>query len=304
MISIIVPIYNVEKYLPEAIASIRNQTFRDFEVILVDDGSTDGSGQICDDVAATDFRFRVLHQENGGVSAARNTGLKAARGQYIAWIDPDDTAEKNMLELLYEKATDTGAEIVISCYDNLLDIPLAGNELATSEYLRRLLTEKSVHSYLWDKLFKKEIFEGIEFEKGMRYEDVRIMHRLFRSTSQIATIPQRVYNYTIRDDSITGSTNREKCAEFIAALEARVADLAGSAYERDAIYGYYAHIRRLVYEIKRYSPDKSFTKELCQKAREAYKQIKPYLGKKEKLFSGIFNFSPGLYTFCRKILDK
>lgn len=111
-VSVVVPCYKVEKYLPELIESLQCQTLRDIEVILVDDGSPDRTGRICDEYAAEDERLHVIHKPNGGVSAARNDGMKSAVGEYIIFVDSDDYLPKNALELLYTKAEQTGADIV------------------------------------------------------------------------------------------------------------------------------------------------------------------------------------------------
>jgi len=210
LISIIVPIYNVEQYLENCIKSILNQTYKNIEAILVDDGSPDGSGAICDKYAALDPRIKVIHKKNGGVSSARNAGLKAACGEYIGWVDPDDWIELDMFEYLFSNLKSYDADVAVCsrriCYPSRTEDCVWKNTLVlnTEEALRQLLMDKQMRNYLWDKLWKAELFDGIVFPEGRTFEDVSVMHLLLERASQIVCLPEVKYNYLQRGDSIVG----------------------------------------------------------------------------------------------------
>ena len=166
-LSIIVPIYNVEKYLLRCLDSIAAQTCRAFEAILIDDGSPDGCGRICDEYAAKDPRFTVIHQENRGVSAARNAGLRAAKGEYVGFVDPDDFIDPGMFAALLEAAAQTGAEIVCCNWETVHDdgrtcVHRLGRalpaQMPAEEFARHVFdVPRSIGGAVWNKLFRREI---------------------------------------------------------------------------------------------------------------------------------------------------
>ena len=188
--------------------SIIGQTYHNLQIILVDDGSPDNCGAICDEYAARDSRIEVVHQENGGVSAARNAGLKLAVGDYIGWVDSDDWIEPGMYENMLENALKYGAGIAVCSrverYKNRsvrrgwehLEI------LNTEQALQKLLENDCMQNYLWDKLWKRELFVDIVFPEGKTYEDIAIMHRLFMKAQRVICLPNVGYNYFQRADSI------------------------------------------------------------------------------------------------------
>ncbi len=207
-ISIIVPVYKVEPYLRKCLDSIVNQTYRNLQVILVDDGSPDNCGRICDEYAAKDSRIEVIHQENGGLSAARNAGLRLATGDYIGFVDSDDWIELDMYEYLLENALKYQADIAVcghkecstrcSINRGVEKIQLLYNELA----LELLISDDVVQNFVWDKLYKSNLFHNIEFPEGRNYEDIAIMYKLFISSSILVFLPESKYNYLQRSDSI------------------------------------------------------------------------------------------------------
>ena len=166
-ISIIVPVYNSEKYLCGCIDSILSQSFRDFELILVDDGSRDSSQRICDDYAQKDSRVKVIHKENGGVSSARNAGLSAVRGGYLCFLDSDDTLEPDALQLMYQSISNENVDLVIAGYNRydedgtkIFGMSNSAVELISHEAaLEEMYTPRSgnYQGYLWNKLFRKSI---------------------------------------------------------------------------------------------------------------------------------------------------
>lgn len=208
-ISIIVPVYNVKKYLEKSLNSIQNQSFKNWECIVVDDGSTDGSGEICENFGKRDSRFRVFHKENGGVSSARNYGLKEASGQYITFADPDDWVEENFLSTLYELITRTGADVAqcgfyqeFTTYQKKKTIIEEERLLGFEDAIEGLLHKNVLPSYLWNKIYKKEIATK-KFPEGKNYEDAFTIPEWFKNVRKVALSPTLIYHYRMRGKSIT-----------------------------------------------------------------------------------------------------
>ena len=207
MISIIVPVYNVESYLDECIQSIVSQSYNNWECILINDGSTDKSGEICDTWANKDHRIHVIHQSNQGVSTARNTGIQYAKGEFITFIDSDDWIEPNMYEAMYSVATQQDADIVICGYadEYVKRAEVYNNDNKTviytqDEAIERLIYDNEIRSYLWDKLFRREIL-GDEMPKGRIFEDYAIMPRWFANAKKIVSLHVPLYHYRQRRGS-------------------------------------------------------------------------------------------------------
>ena len=228
-ISIVVPIYNVEKYLCRCIDSIINQTIKDIEVILVDDGSTDSCPKICDQYAQKDIRIRVIHKSNGGLSSARNEGIKVAQGQYIGFVDSDDYVNINMYEKLYNQAIEKGADIV-QChfkkvyededYSRLIN-ECDVDELSNNEALLRLVKMGELHVQsvvAWNKIYKKELFQNISYPIGKLHEDEFTTYKLFANSSKIVDISQELYYYRQVEGSIMNRKFNVKRLDYLEAL--------------------------------------------------------------------------------------
>ena len=207
-ISIIVPVYNVASFVEESLNSIRAQTFDDIEIIVVNDASTDGSGDICVKISQTDKRIVLIdHQENFGLSAARNTALDIARGDYIGFVDSDDIAEPEMYETLYHAAVDVAADIVVGGYSNIDEkgkigssFPLGDHRMLLTGTDKILFNISSANNCVWNKLYKKEV---LRFPVGKTFEDIYIMHTLFDRAERVYLIPNVIYQYRIRQTGIT-----------------------------------------------------------------------------------------------------
>lgn len=230
-ISIIVPIYNVEDYLHQSISSILNQTFKDFELILVNDGSTDKCGEICDEYARQDSRLKVIHKENGGVSSARNRGIDAAKGEYIGYVDPDDEIEPQMYELLVNQAIRTNADMVvcqmktINLKTNIISISSVCDEdifdnKGIREKIIPAVLDKRYFSLLScaNKLYKKSWFDQKEFkfdEDKSHGEDFRLNFRLLTHISCLVFVKNPLYIYYIRPRNSLTQMFREDLYEYI-----------------------------------------------------------------------------------------
>ncbi len=213
-ISIIVPIYNVEKYLRKCLDSILQQTFRDYELILVDDGAEDSSSFICDEYAAKDSRVKVIHKQNGGLSSARNTGLDIASGRYIALIDSDDWIALDMLEILHNNIVHYNADISQCEFvkaKNDHELEWRGNVQAPPKvYTNRSILEKLhapnsiTYSVVWNKLYRAELFHNIRFPEGKTHEDEFVNYKLISSADRIVCSQSKMYFYRQRANSIMG----------------------------------------------------------------------------------------------------
>ena len=224
LISVIVPVYNAEKYLEKCVDSILGQTHRELEIILVDDGSTDSSGAICDRYAELDARVVVLHKENGGQATARNMALDIAGGAYIGFVDSDDYIAPPMYSTLLSALTENGCEISVCARYTVGEMtgeekPVFCSEnsllLTSKEALRRLCVYDRVDSSPCDKLFKKELFDGIRFPAGYICEDVDVVYRLLDRAEKIVHCGRPMYYYLQR----AGSTSRSSFSEKTRGLE-------------------------------------------------------------------------------------
>ena len=216
MISVIIPVYNAEATLAVCLDSVLSQTLREFECILVDDGSTDGSGSICDELAETDPRFKVIHQENSGVSAARNKGIEAASGDFVAFVDSDDFLEPRYLEALVNRMEESGSDLVV-CGMTVLGLDgsrvtsLPSSEMSFSlegaNADRFVELERSNLLFApFSKLYKKGLIEkgGIKFDVTKNYgEDLAFNLNYWELASSIAAVPEALYTYQRGNDTLS-----------------------------------------------------------------------------------------------------
>ncbi len=224
LISVIVPVYKVEAYLPSCIESLLAQTYENLEIILVDDGSPDSCGEICDAYAKKDARIKVIHKENGGVSSARNAGLEIASGEYVGFIDSDDRAKPEMYEILCSVIENSGADIVTSKYTVVREgeAPSDSAPEELSEVLsfdRRQATEnllalRHFTPDVWNKLFRAEILKDLRFDTEIALaEDYLFTASAILRADKVCSIKNKLYLYTVRSDSALHQTTfREKSA--------------------------------------------------------------------------------------------
>jgi glycosyltransferase involved in cell wall biosynthesis len=230
LISVIVPIYKVENCLEKCVRSIVEQTYTDLEIILVDDGSPDGCGAMCDAWAVRDSRIKVIHKENGGLSDARNAGLAIATGSLISFIDSDDWIEPDFLESLVvalEHQEAQIAECAVKFVDeggNVLRLRQTANVpcIDKLEGLCRLVKEDGIYQTVWNKLYRREVLEGILFEKGKCHEDEFWTYRVFDRMERLAIVERPMYYYLQRSGSIMGTGYSLKRLDCLEALSRRM----------------------------------------------------------------------------------
>ncbi len=228
-ISVIVPVYKVEPYLDQCVGSIVAQTYKNLEIILVDDGSPDNCPAMCDAWARKDFRIRVVHKENGGLSDARNAGLAVATGDHIGFVDGDDHIAPTMYEQLMAHLTDTGSDIaacgVQMVWEDgktaLLTQP-GHTVLDNVQAMEALISETWLKQPVWYKLYKRSTVEGILFEKGKCHEDVFWSYQPIARANRVCVFDTPLYFYRQRSDSIMGNGFSEKRLDALEAMEQRL----------------------------------------------------------------------------------
>ena len=212
LISVIIPIYNVEKYLARCVDSIVNQTYKNLEIILVDDGSPDRCPQMCDDYAKKDSRIKVVHKKNGGLSNARNAGMAVATGEYISFIDSDDYVSDDFFECLLDVMNKENSDIaecsVVKFYeDNRFDEfsdDLSVKTYDTQDAMSALIAENPFHQHVWNKLYKTELVKDIPYAVGKLNEDEFWTYLVFGRANKVARINKTMYYYFQRSSSIMG----------------------------------------------------------------------------------------------------
>ncbi len=225
MISIIIPVYNVEQYLDKCLQSVINQTYQDIEIILVDDGSSDSSGILCDKWKEKDSRIKVIHKSNGGLSNARNVGIEQANGKYLMFIDSDDIVANDLCKVLFEMLKNNHADISICnathIFNNEFDFKNTGKIYCydCNEAISQLWYQKSFLPSAWGKLYKKSLFNNIRFPKGKIYEDMFTTYKLIFRSRCIVKSERKLYHYLIREDSILGTVNVKKQLDMVEAAE-------------------------------------------------------------------------------------
>lgn len=221
LISVVIPIYNVEKFLPPCIDSVLSQTYKNIEVLLIDDGSPDGCGQLCDNYMEKDHRIHVIHQENSGVAEARNHGLRAAKGEYLFFLDADDMLAPEALITLYRAAVGHSADIVsgqnITIGEDAKAVPcdeapgVDSRTMSAREAMRYYATKDWAP---WNRLYKREIHQGIWFPPFKIHEDEAIKFLLLEKSTCVVEIGEITYGYRNRKTSITKSSKTERIDMF------------------------------------------------------------------------------------------
>lgn len=242
LISVIVPVYNVEKYLPKCIDSIINQTYKNLEIILVDDGSPDNSPQICDDYAKKDSRIKVIHKKNGGRAEARNVAIDVAKGEYIGFVDSDDYIADNFYELLLKAALDNNADISIcssKCVDeedkeveSIFHFDVKDEVLDKKEALGKLVKGNLSFVTLVTKLYHKKLFNNVRYPLGVHHEDEYFAHHIIGEADRVVCISDEIYYYLVtRTDSFMHEVNPEKTIDSLYAAFDRYKCVKSLNYE-------------------------------------------------------------------------
>lgn len=329
MISVIVPVYRVEQYLDACIESILGQTFQDFELILVDDGSPDNCGEICDRYAGQDARIRVVHQENRGLSGARNTGTGLAEGKYITYIDSDDRIGPEYLEVLYNNAVEYRAQVSVCGYclvwehesgqsRNGQNKKKGEQDFHTLVYTGRQAAEKIVKESTramitaWGKLYHRDLKPLLVYPEGKTHEDEFVTYRVFYAARRVAVSNRPLYHYLQRSGSIMNDDFREKRLDKIRALREAVTFFRENndrELERYARKRYLTNLQIAWYRTAKFLPDrKELSGLLLAQWKLTYgiyrKEILECGGFMERLSIRIFSVSPRVYRVMAEVYLK
>jgi len=222
LISVVIPVYNVEKYLDKCLNSVTKQTYKNLEIIIVDDETKDNSNEIIENYRKKDKRIKVIHQKNGGLSCARNSGIKKASGEYITFLDSDDYLEFDMYEHLLNCLKNNNADIAICNFiEELEDEPKKVEKedkyellmFSKMDALHQLILDKKITNHAWNKLYKLELFNNVEYPNGRNMEDIATTYKLFEKCDKIVYSSKIGYHYIQRSSSIMGNLSKKRILE-------------------------------------------------------------------------------------------
>lgn len=305
LISIIVPVYNVKEYLEKCVDSILNQTYKNIEIILINDGSTDGSKELCDEIAKKDDRIMVIHKENGGVSETRNIGIDKSKGEYISFVDSDDYITPDFCETLYKALKENNAEIssvkfrmvrengekIFEEGEDRYNTPSIETKIYEgNEIIKESLLMKSFKSYVCTKLYKKELLQDNKFKVGTNYEDLLFNYEVMKQANKLAYINKECYFYLKRRNSITATCSEKNLNDFIDVVIYKYNDLNNRIPEYK-VYNIYTLIYSLIsIGIKYIIANDKFI-ELEKKIDYLINEIKEYVNyNEEEINSMLDNF--------------
>lgn len=322
LISIIVPVYNIEEYLPRCVKTLRDQTYPRIEILLVDDGSTDGTGALCDRLAEEDLRVRVFHKENGGSSSARNLGIAAAKGEYLGFVDSDDYVEPDMYEKLYAAIKQYGVSVAQTGRDELSpdgsrlpDICIPPREpecIEAEDFLKELLMHRGDCSFC-TKLIKKSVLEDRKFPEGVLNEDFYLLVKLLgERIHRIVSLPDRGYHVFYRVGSNSRKADRENFSRVFADIvdnadmvsglvEEKYPDLKDAAFR----FGIFQRIDYMLHiPVSRMNRDNVFYREVvCYLRKNWWRSMRnPVLTGKNKIYHTLFAIAPkGIRVLHRRL---
>ncbi|WP_346867985.1 MULTISPECIES: glycosyltransferase family 2 protein [unclassified Clostridium] len=319
IISVIIPIYNVEEFLPKCIDSVLNQTLKNVEIILVDDGSTDNSSIICDEYALLDNRITVIHKKNEGLSASRNIGIDVAKGNYLAFVDSDDWIEESMFEIMYNTIVTNDADMVVCNYYEDYGMKSYIPKVAKAYYsekkcfnnvqaLEQLYKINWIFSLSWNKLYRKRLFGSFRYKEKVCFEDEFIIHNLLFKCNKVIYLPQYFYHYYQREGSILHSKFNVSRLDQIEAIRQQIlfyrskklidlSHMAEKKYGDVLIWSYFVakkQIENVDYELRKLR--KKFIKIY------GYILFNPLFSKKNKIMLGVFLIMPNIYERITRII--
>ncbi len=307
-ISIIIPVYNCEKYIEKCIDSVICQSFKDLEIILVDDGSSDKSGEICDEYLKKDSRVKAIYIKNQGPSVARNAGLDIAKGEYIGFIDSDDYIEKNMFEILYNNLLKYDCDISVCevaeiCDGENMKFSNSNNfmVLDIDEAMKLLISGKCLTMYAVNKLYKKSLFDNVRFPVGKLYEDSFTTPRVFAKANKVVYTPENLYYYVRTPMSITTSKFSTKDMDIIESGES-ILDFVKDDFPKLIYAAEFRYMWSYLYVLDRMVIDyvscenKEYKKVTDFISKNFVKMLfNPYFSFKRRLSIIVWRFSPKIY---------
>lgn len=315
MISVIVPVYNAEKYLDSCIQSILRQTYADFELLLIDDGSTDGSGRICDEYCGRDSRCRTVHQNNGGEFSARNRGLTEAVGEYIAFIDADDYIHPRYLEILYKALLENNCEIALADVEqvpdscnriNAMDETLKCSVISQTELIKGLFSSVEF-MVVWGKLYKRELIAGRRFINKHIALDVEYNSRVYQSVTHAAYVDVKPYYWVCCPTSASRNKFSQRNIDAIDSYVLALANMPKSNLQYRA-FGLQRLYKVVLYT--RYNAPADFKAAVISKAKPIVRQTFPefvrnrHIPLMQRLSLAAFWYIPSIYALFRRRMER
>lgn len=316
LISVIVPIYKVEKYIEKCVKSIINQEYQNLEIILVDDGSPDNCGKICDDYEKIDSRIKVIHKQNGGLSSARNAGIDVAKGEYIGFVDSDDFIEPFMYKNLINVILSQKCRLAVCGINYVFE---DGHVVKKTEEgnddvmeFERAITEMNTYRLFdmgaWSKLYDASLFDNIRFPEGKLSEDFYIMFKIFDRAQKVAFVSKPAYNYLQRQNSISRNVKINRDFEYAAFEQMKYLDeyypqlsvLGHTAYASAALTVYDFYLKN---NVKCPKDVLEHFKQVVYENKDAIKKAK-FLSLSKKIQFYLFQFNSQLYSVFFKIFRK
>ena len=305
LVSVIVPVYKAENYIDRCVGSIVGQTFHNLEIILVDDGSTDRCPELCEQWAYRDARIRVIHQENRGVSAARNTGISCSAGDYIVMVDSDDYLAPNMVSSLHEALLRNSADLAVCGYET-------GTLITVIEALERIYID-NYHAlqYIapWAKLYKRELFTGLQYPVGKIFEDIYVTHQLLFRCAKVAVVPCKLVYYYQHTDSIMHAPFHIGKLDYLEALKERIDFFHDKELPELECIAYDEYLHALIWEYSRARDilgNREAMRDIVDRFRAAYRKgyaSKRYPKENAKFLSA-FNTNPEWIIAYWKVSGK
>lgn len=306
IVSVIVPVYNVERYLPRCIDSILSQSFSDFELILVDDGSPDQCGAICDEYAVNDERIRVIHQENGKISAARNAGLDAAQGEWIAFIDSDDWIHRDYLKILMSETSEDTDMVICGCR-------ITSNDMETDqEYTGTLFkdtafdnvySDRILRTRAWGRLYRRTEIGGLRYVPGTEpLEDAYFNELLYRKNMKIRVTDQQLYYYYMRPDSAIHAPMGQGLLKSAETLYEQIGGIHDPEKRIRIIKRCYKYTFSVRYS-EMFSADYGAVKKQCRNLIKRLTLYLPELSIKDRAIMWVFSKFPAVYRAWRILGD-
>ena len=284
LISVIVPVYKVEKYLEKCVKSIINQTYTNLEIILVDDGSPDVCGALCDEFAKNDSRIKVIHKANGGLSSARNTGLENATGKYIAFVDSDDFISEDYCEILYNMLIETNSDVSAVSYlrfkEDEADLKRNRSESETIIYenedvVKEMLNRKTFQNIVWNKLYKKETIGESRFPVGVNYEDVYFSYEVLTKAKKISYKNIECYFYLKRASSISATCSEKNIKDFLYVVMHKFKGIK-EKYPKLELYNYFAFLESILGISLLYAKSDAKYESIEEGLETAFEELKQY----------------------------
>ncbi|MCR5609722.1 MAG: glycosyltransferase [Lachnospiraceae bacterium] len=311
ILSVIIPVFNVENYLEKCINSVRNQTIQNIEIILIDDGSTDNSGELCNKLALQDKRIVVVHQKNGGLSVARNTGLEIANGEWIAFLDSDDWISQSMYKKLIDCCINNSCDVSFCDSVDVEEIEsiinhnnVKGNEkiIEINDYLSMLINKDKARIEVWNKVWKRELIGKTRFIPGHVSEDIHFNREILQKVDKIAYVPEQLHYYLVQRPGSTSTSFKVKRLYAFQEYSTWIVDYytKNEYYKKNLIAATAANFAIAIYldSIKNNAPKNSL--KLIQSYYKMYKQQV----EEKRLLSlkhNIFSISPCIYSFLIKL---